>query len=163
MHIIRMLYHLTIRYTTYNLLKHGYAYMRQWTESTLVQVMACRLFGLKPLPEPLLTYCSLIGWTWNQYTHDDVIKWNLFRVADHLCREFTVHRWTARTKASDAELWCFFFDLRLNKRLSKQSWGWRFETPSRSLWSHCNDSTVWFHSPCSQRANNEELSCFICC
>ena len=26
-----------------------------------------------------------------------------------------------------------FFDLRLNKRLSKQSWGWWFETPSRSL------------------------------
>ena len=25
------------------------------------------------------------------------------------------------------------FDLRLNKRLSKQSWGWRFETPSWSL------------------------------
>ena len=31
-----------------------------------------------------------------------------------------------------------FFDLRLNKRLSKQSWGWRFETPSRPLWRHCN-------------------------
>ena len=31
-----------------------------------------------------------------------------------------------------------FFDLRLNKRLSKQSWGWWFETPSRSLWRHCN-------------------------
>ena len=31
------------------------------------------------------------------------------------------------------------FDLRLNKRLSKQSWGWWFETPSRSLWRHCND------------------------
>ena len=31
-----------------------------------------------------------------------------------------------------------FADLRLNKRLSKQSWGWWFETPSRSLWSHCN-------------------------
>ena len=27
-----------------------------------------------------------------------------------------------------------FFDLRPNKRLSKQSWGWWFETPSRSLW-----------------------------
>ena len=26
----------------------------------------------------------------------------------------------------------FFFDLRLNKRLSKQSWGWWFKTPSRS-------------------------------
>ena len=31
-----------------------------------------------------------------------------------------------------------FFDLRLNKRLSKQSWGWSFETPSRPLWFHCN-------------------------
>ena len=31
-----------------------------------------------------------------------------------------------------------FFDLRLNKRLSKQSWCWWFETPSRSLWRHYN-------------------------
>ena len=31
-----------------------------------------------------------------------------------------------------------FFDLRLNKQLSKQSRGWWFETPSRSLWHHCN-------------------------
>ena len=31
-----------------------------------------------------------------------------------------------------------FFDARLNKRLSKQSSGWRFETPSCSLWRHCN-------------------------
>ena len=31
-----------------------------------------------------------------------------------------------------------FFDLCLKKRLSKQSWGWWFETPSRSLWCHCN-------------------------
>ena len=32
-----------------------------------------------------------------------------------------------------------FFDLLLNKRLRKQSWGWWFATPSRSLWRHCND------------------------
>ena len=31
-----------------------------------------------------------------------------------------------------------FFDLRLNKRLSKQSWGWWFETPSRPLRRHRN-------------------------
>ena len=30
----------------------------------------------------------------------------------------------------------FFFDLSPNKRLSKQSWGWWFETPSRPLWRH---------------------------
>ena len=31
-----------------------------------------------------------------------------------------------------------FFDLRLNERLSKQSWGWWFETPSSPLWRHSN-------------------------
>ena len=34
-----------------------------------------------------------------------------------------------------------FFDLRLNKRLSKQSWGWWFETLSRPLWRHRNE--IW--------------------
>ena len=32
-----------------------------------------------------------------------------------------------------------FFHLRLNKRLTKQSWGWWFETLSCPLWRHCND------------------------
>ena len=31
-----------------------------------------------------------------------------------------------------------FFDRCLNKRFSKQSWGWWFEMPSRPLWHHCN-------------------------
>ena len=44
---------------------------------------------------------------------------------------FTDHRWIPHTKASEAELWCFL-------RLSKQSWGWWFETLSWSLWRHCN-------------------------
>ena len=32
-----------------------------------------------------------------------------------------------------------FFDLSLNKPLSKQLWDWWFEMPSRPLWRHCND------------------------
>ena len=38
-----------------------------------------------------------------------------------------------------------FFDLRLNKRLSNQSWGGWFETPLCSLWRHCNvqRNLVW--------------------
>ena len=32
-----------------------------------------------------------------------------------------------------------FFDLRLDKRLIKQSWGWWFETLLRPLWRHCNE------------------------
>ena len=35
------------------------------------------------------------------------------------------------TRSSDV-----FFDLRLNKRLSNQSWGWWFETLSPPLWRH---------------------------
>ena len=35
------------------------AYMHRWSGSALFQVMACRLFGAKPLPEPMLTYRQL--------------------------------------------------------------------------------------------------------
>ena len=42
-----------------------------------------------------------------------------------------------------------FFDLRLNKRLSKQSWGWWFEMPSRSFWCHSNvDAAMWIWIGC---------------
>ena len=62
---------------------------------------------------------------------------NNVRVTGHLCGEFTGLRGFPVPKASDAELWCFFY-LRLNKRLRKQSWGWWFEKQSRPLWRHCN-------------------------
>ena len=70
--------------------------------------------------------------------HDDVIKWkNFLRYWPFV---LGIYQWIPLTKDSDAELWCFF-DLRriLNKLFSKQSWGWWFETPSRSLWPHCNE------------------------
>ena len=38
-----------------------------------------------------------------------------------------------------------FFDLRLNKRLRKQSWGWWFETQSCPLWRQCNDNVCSIH------------------
>ena len=47
---------------------------------------------------------------WKYRLHDDIIKnGNIFRVTGHLCGEFTGHRWIPRTKASDAELWCFLW------------------------------------------------------
>ena len=36
--------------------------MRHWNGLSLVQVMTCRLFGAKPLPEPLLGYCQMDSW-----------------------------------------------------------------------------------------------------
>ena len=167
------------------------AYIRQWTGLSLVQIMACRLLGAKPLHEPLLVYCQLDSWeqisvkfksefyhfhSWksiwkcrlpkwwpfcpagdefihvicsitiryDKFTtlqkqwwlsstmtwHDDVIKWKHFRVTGHLCGEFTGLRWipTQRPVTRNFDV---FFDLRLNERLSKHSWGWWLETPSR--------------------------------
>ena len=40
-----------------------------------------------------------------------------------------------------------FLDLHLNKWLSKQSWGGWFETPSCSLWRHCN-AFIWRLGTC---------------
>ena len=58
---------------------------------------------------------------------------NILRVTGPLWGEFPSQR---------PVTWSFeiFFDLRLNKRLSKPSRDWCFETPSRSLWRHCNES-----------------------
>ena len=54
-------------------------------------------------------------------SHDDVI------VTGHLCGEFTGPRWIP-TQRPVTRSFDVFFDLRLNKRLSKQSWSWWFET-----------------------------------
>ena len=54
--------------------------------------------------------------------------------------KFTGYQWipshTPLTRSFDV-----FFDLRLNNRSSKQSWCRWFETPSCSLWRHCNAAT----------------------
>ena len=62
---------------------------------------------------------------------------NIFHVTGHLCGEFTgLGEFPTQrpvTRSFDA-----FFDLSLNKRLSKQLWGWWFETPPCPWWCHCN-------------------------
>ena len=63
---------------------------------------------------------------------------NIFRVTGHLWGEFTGHRWIP-TQRPVMRSFDISFDLRLNKRLSKQSWGWWYETSSCSLWRHCSD------------------------
>ena len=61
---------------------------------------------------------------------------NIFRVTCPLCgEEFPTQRPVTRSFGA-------LFDLRPNKRLNKQSWGWWFETPSRPLWRHNNDIGV---------------------
>ena len=77
------------------------------------------------------------------FGHDDVIKWKHFPCYWPFVRPFTGSgEFPAQrpvTRSFDV-----FFDLCLNKRLRKQSWGWWFETLSRPLWHYNDRAVVWF-------------------
>ena len=66
---------------------------------------------------------------------------NIFCVTGPLCGEFT-GPCESPTQRPVTQSFDIFFDLRLNKRLSKQPWGWWLETPSWSLWRQCNVSSM---------------------
>ena len=68
---------------------------------------------------------------------------NIFRVTGPLCWEFTGHRWIPRTKASDADLRCFLSSMPKSTVEHLQLKRWGFETPSCSLWRHCNDNVKY--------------------
>ena len=63
---------------------------------------------------------------------------NIFCVTGQLCGEFTGPQWIPPAQRPVTRSFDVFFDLRLNKRLSKQTWAWWFEMLSRPLWHHCN-------------------------
>ena len=67
---------------------------------------------------------------------------NIIPVTGPLCEEFTgpgeIPTQRPLTRSFDV-----FFEPRLYKRWSMQPWGWWFETPSSSLWRHCNGYN-WF-------------------
>ena len=62
---------------------------------------------------------------------------NIFRVTGPLCGEFTGPG-EFPTQRPVTRSFDVFFDLRPNKRLSKQWRGWWFETLSRPFWRHRN-------------------------
>ena len=103
-------------------------------------------------------------WSWSRLVHDDVIRWKYSSALLALCAgnspvtgEFPSQR--PVTRSFDR---C---DLRLNKRLSKQSRRRWFDMPSRSLWRQCNviKSTIStrvqinLHVHTSARAENKTL------
>ena len=52
---------------------------------------------------------SLYGSVGHHRPHDDVINWKHIPRYWPFVRDFTGDRWIPRTKASDAELWCFLW------------------------------------------------------
>ena len=84
-----------------------------------------------------------IGLLWGASTTDSIYSWwrhqmetfsallAIFAGNSPVPGEFRAQR--PVTRSFDV-----FFDLRPKKRLSKQWWGWWFETPSSPLWRNCN-------------------------
>ena len=111
-------------------------------ETCLMFPVIWQRFGVMWEDVTYVTY-SLIGWdcslsTWNMMTSSNG---NIFRITGPLCGEFTgdprIPSERPVTRSFDV-----FFDLRLNKRFSKQSWGGWFQTPSHPLWRHCNEYKI---------------------
>ena len=89
----------------------------------------------------------MVNWTsfvlrYGLLSHDDVIIWKHFPCYWPFVRGIHRPRWIRRTQRPVTRRFDVFFDLRLNKRLSKQPWGWWFETLSRPLWRHRNVMTL---------------------
>ena len=90
--------------------------------------------------EKITVYHNSMGFSENMMTSSNG---NIFRVTGHLCGEFTGPRWIPAqrpvTRSFDV-----FFDLGPNKQLSKQWWGWWFETPPSPLWRHFNERKLLY-------------------
>ena len=111
-----------------------------------------KVYGDKPLRNQCLTRCMtvimikiIIVLTSSLSSSSHMMtssNGNIFHVTGPLCGEVT-----GEFPSQRPVTWSFdvFFDLCLNKRLSKQLWGWWFETPSSSLWHHCNDTPHHHH------------------
>ena len=96
--------------------------------------MTCHLFGGKPSHNwMLLTYWYLA------HIMMTSSNGNIFSVTGPLCGKFTGHRWISPHKGQWRGALMFSLICALNKRMSKQSWGWWFETPSHSLRRHYNE------------------------
>ena len=116
-----------------------------------MQYQSFKILNVNSCLQPILQVISS-DYPWCE-EHDDVIKWKHFPHYWRLVRG--IHRSLANSPHKGQSYGALMFPLfcALNKRLSRQSWGWWFETPSRSLWRHYNEvrlnhiwSKVW--EPC---------------
>ena len=76
----------------------------------------------------------------NFVVHDDVIEWRHSQRYWPFVWENSPVTGEFPTQKPLTRSFDVFFDLRLNKRLNMQSWGWWFETSSRPLWRHRNEA-----------------------
>ena len=93
-----------------------------------------------PAPIGVNNIGGLISHSGNAMWHGDVIKWKHFPRYWPFVRGLHQPPVNYPHKCQWHGPLMFSLICTLNIRLSEQSWGWWFKTPSRSLWRHCN----WF-------------------
>ena len=81
--------------STFNSLRPSGAYIPQEPRSSFVQIMACRLFGVKPSFEPMLPYCQLepkeniavkLWWNSKVFIQGNALENIVCEIAAILCR-----------------------------------------------------------------------------
>ena len=90
------------------------AYIRLWTGLSLVQIMTCRLFGAKSLPEQMLAYCQLDSWEHTSLKfefefylfHSGKCYWKWGLPKRSFCLDLNVLSGTGSTDWSSRQLTC---------------------------------------------------------
>ena len=107
----------------------------QFNIAALLKTIACHQLGQEPLSEPVMvrlrTHIRVTRPWWRHQMETFSALLALCAGNSPASGEFPAQR--PVTQRFDV-----FFDLCLDKRLRKQSWGWWFETLSRPWWRHCN-------------------------
>ena len=115
-----------------------------WKGNGIIQ---CR--GSLPYQDVAATDSAARDWrqvqqsTWTEgvgSSHHDVIKWKQFSALLALCAENSPFTGEFPSQKPVTRSFDVFYDLRLNKQLSKQSRRRWFEMPSHPFWCHCKGS-----------------------
>ena len=121
-------FHLNIFPKVQRIIHFADMYMRNQVSNCRKNIMMTSSNGnIFRVTGPLYGECSWLRW----------IPPTKLVVTGSLCRGFTGLRSIPLTKAVTRSLDVSLF-FAWNKRLSKQSWGWWFETPSRLSWRQFN-------------------------
>ena len=107
--------------------------------------------GYKQLPEPMMTqfidaYVSIRPQWVCMFSYAVSVSWwrhqmEAFSALLAICAGNSPVPGEFPTQRPVTQSFDVYFDLRLNRRLCKQSWGWWFETLLCPLWRHSNDIT----------------------
>ena len=94
----------------HELISPNAVYMRQWIESALVEIMACRLFNTKPLSKPMLAYSQLDDSIRNSVIliHKNAFEIVVYQVGGHFVPVGDELMWNYISPTGDSYMGCAY-------------------------------------------------------